>query len=209
MHRGVPTMLTLVLTVLLAHASAGCAPPNPGAGGHHGPSGAGHHHPHGADPRPRVTDAFPDGTAQSAVAFWHDNPDLMPRILDGSTLLVDAAGSGASSVSVPTGPAREPLVLVLTCERPTAYSISLVAPESAEALTSTAGASCGGPSIALFTTPPLELSSTTAVLDVGVDVPSDTAYYLAVYRTSPDTILPTETSRLARSTHAFPDAPRP
>ena len=202
MHRGVPTMLTVVLVALLAHTSAGCAPPPPSEDDHHRPRGA------APAPRPRVTDAFPDGTAQSAVAFWHDNPELMPQVLDGSTLLLDAAGAGASSVSVPTGPAREPLVLVLTCERPTAYSIALVAPESTEALTSTGGTSCGGPSIALFTTPPLDLPSDT-VIDVDVDVPSDTAYYLAVYRTSPDAIVPNSTSRPARSPDEFSDSARP
>lgn len=184
MHRSVHTMLVLVLTGMLTQTSAGCAPPHAGEDEPDRPREA------APTSRPRVTDAFPEGTAQSAVEFWHDNPELMPQVLVGSTLLIDAAGAGASSISVPAGPVREPLVLVLTCERPAAYRISLVAQETSEALTSTGGESCGGPSIALFTTPPLDLASTTAVIDVDVDVPSDTAYFLAVYRTSPDLVVP-------------------
>ncbi|MEP7762837.1 hypothetical protein [Sanguibacter sp. 25GB23B1] len=192
MH-GVHTLLLLALSALLTLTSAGCAPPEQGE--------EQPHRPRSSVPvsRPHVTDAFPEGRAQSAVEFWHHNPDLVPQVLDASTLLLDAAGTGASSITVPEGQAQGSLVLVLTCERPVAYSISLVAEETAEALTSTGGDSCGGPAITLFTTPPLNLATTTA--EIEVEVPDDTAYYLAVYRTARGTIPPTDDPRLARSPH--------
>ncbi|PFG34917.1 hypothetical protein [Sanguibacter antarcticus] len=178
MQHGAHTTAALVAAALLTVTSTSCAPPDerphPPQRAHHG----------ALRERPPVTDAFPDGTAQSAVEFWHDNPELMPSELDGSTLLIDAAGSGASSISLPAGPGHESLALVLTCARPIAYTISLVAAETDEALTATDGASCGGPTIAVFTTPPLHLASATASIDVDIDVPSSTSYFLAVYGTA-------------------------
>ena len=192
-HRSAAPLVGRLLALLLALTIAGCAPPAPHDHDHHHDRGRGR--PHGATtaPSPRVTDVFPDGTAESAVRYWHDNPELMPQVLDDSTLLLDAAGAGASRVPLPAESAYESLVVVLTCARPIAYTISLVplAPLGAlgapEALTSS-GASCGGPTIALFSPPPLDLSSTTAEIDV--DVPGDTAYYLAVYRRSAPTPSP-------------------
>lgn len=190
MH-GAHTMLVLVLTALLAVTSTGCAPPAPRAGEPHRPSSS------VPVSRQRVTDAFPEGRAQSAVEFWHDNPDLTPQVLDGAALLLDSAGTGPSSIPLPQGRADASLVLVLTCERPAAYGLSLIVDEAAEPLTSTTGPSCGGPTIAVFTTPPLDLSHTAAAIDV--ELPKDTAYYLAVYTTARDAVLPDTGPRLARS----------
>ena len=167
----------LFLTTALALMIASCAPPDGHPHGHHD-----HGRPHEAPESvaPRITDVFPEGMAESAVKFWHDNPELVPQVLEGATLLLDAAGAGASTVAIPTESAQESLVVVLTCARPAAYNISLVSTPTAEALTTSGGESCGGPTIALFSTPPIDLSSATAQIDV--DVPDDTAYYLAVYR---------------------------
>lgn len=192
MH-GAHTMVVLVLTALLSLTSTGCAPPEQREGEPH--------RPRSSVPvsRPRVTDPFPEGRAQSAVELWHDNPDLMPEVLDGSALLLDSAGTGPSSIPLPEGRADESLVLVLTCERPVAYGLALVAAEAPEPLTSASGDSCGGPTIALFTTPQVDLSHTPAAIDV--DLPKGTAYYLAVYRSARDTVLSDDIPRLAHSHH--------
>ena len=190
MH-GAHTMLVLVLTALLAVTSAGCAPPAPRAGEPHRPSSS------VPVSRQRVTDAFPEGRAQSAVEFWHDNPDLAPQVLDGAALLLDSAGTGPSSIPSRRDGLTASLVLVLTCERPAAYGLSLVADEAAEPLTSTTGPSCGGPTIAVFTTPPLDLR--TPQQRSTSRPPKDTAYYLAVYTTARDAVLPDAGPRLARS----------
>lgn len=199
MH-GAHTMLVLVLTALLTATSTGCAPPEQPEREPHRPSSS------VPVNRPRVTEAFPAGRAQSAVEFWHDNPDLVPQVLDGAALLLDSAGSGPSSIALPQGRADDSLVLVLTCERPAAYGLSVVADGAPEPLTSTTGPSCGGPTIAVFTTPPLDLSHTAATIDV--ELPKDTAYYLAVYKTARNAGLPDSGPRLARSPHETVDATR-
>lgn len=167
----------LLAASLLALTLAACAPPDAPEDEPRGPRPA----PVKAAPTPRVTDVFPDGTAVSAVRFWHDNPELMPQVLDGSTLLLDAAGAGASTIAVPAAAPEESLVLVLTCARPSTYSLALVHEESHENLATTAGESCGGPTITVFPTPPMPLSGGSASVDI--DVPDDTGYYLAIYRT--------------------------
>lgn len=167
----------LLAASLLALTLAACAPPEAPEDEARRPRPA----PTKAAPTPRVTDVFPDGTAVSAVRFWHDNPELVPQVLDGSTLLLDAAGSGASTIAVPAAAPEESLVLVLTCARPSTYSLSLVHEESHENFATTTGESCGGPTITVFPTPPLPFSGGPASIDI--DVPDDTGYYLAVYRT--------------------------
>lgn len=113
-----------------------------------------------------ITDVFAGPEPVSALDFWADNPRKKPDSVKGQSTVLDQQGEGPAEYSLPSD-RLDQLTLVLTCTTPVAYELEVL-DQSGEQVAWTKGESCGGPNIGLFTSAPIDPTSTLDRLKVHV-----------------------------------------
>lgn len=119
---------------------------------------------------------FPGDRAVSAAKYWQENPNEAPEFLSTAIPILDIEGVGATTVELESLNENSTYVLILTCDVPSTYRVSLLDSKGNE-LSWTGGDSCGGPYLGTYTTPPLTIAPSL----VEVDVPNETKTALVVY----------------------------
>ena len=119
----------------------------------------------------------------SIVNWWRENPTTTPTApanLGERRLLLNRRGIGPERFPGPDMSKYSQVLMVITCTSKAQYTVRLQVLDGLS-IASTSGISCGGPDLALYTSP--TLTSDEPETEVEVDVPAKTEYYVTLYGT--------------------------